>query len=550
MAATLAAYQPVWHAGFIWDDDAHVTENATLRSLNGLRRIWFERGATPQYYPVVHSSFWLEYHLWQLNPLGYHLINILLHALNAVLVWLILRRLGITGAWLAAAIFALHPVHVESVAWVTERKNVLSGFFYLSALLVYLRFCLPDAVELHPRRSYCLALALYACALLCKSVTCSLPVAVLLLLWWKHGRVRWRNDVLPLLGFGVLGLAAGLNTLWMEEHRVGAAGAAYALSMLQRCLIAGRALWFYAAKLVWPQPLIFFYPSWYIDLAAWQQLLFPLGALAVVAILWMRRDAWGRGPLAAVLFFIVTLSPALGFFNIYTFRYAFVADHYQYLASLGLIILFVGGVAFILRRWTLWLRPAGTAVCAALLLTLACVTINQAGIYRDAETLYRATLADNPDCWVCHNNLGVILQKNGDVQDAAGEYEETLRLNPRFAEAHYNLANILSDAGKLPDAIEQYEQALQIDPDYAAAHNNLANALLREGRTDEAIVHLETAMRLKPAMAEAHYNLANVLLNTGKLQDAIEQYEEALRLRPNFPQARNRLAFARSKLTR
>jgi tetratricopeptide (TPR) repeat protein len=549
MVATLAVYQPVWQAGFIWDDDAHVTENTTLRTLDGLRRIWFERGATPQYYPLVHTSFWVEYHLWRLDPFGYHLINVLLQALNAILVWLILRRLGVSGAWLAAAIFALHPVHVESVAWVTERKNVLSGFFYLSALFVYLRFCLPDTAKQNPRRSYWLALALYACALLCKSVTCSLPVAVLLLIWWKRGRVRWRDDAVPLLVFGALGVAAGLNTIWMEQHRVGAGGAAYAFSLVQRWLIAGRALWFYAAKLVWPQPLMFFYRPWHIDPAAWWQFLFPLGALAVVGILWTRRDAWGRGPLAAALFFIVTLAPALGFFNVYPFRYAFVADHYQYLASLGLIALFASGVALVLRRWNLWLRPAGNAVCAALLLPLACMTANQAGIYRDAETLYHATLLDNPDCWVCHNNLGVILQKAGDVPEATGEYEEALRLNPRFAEAHYNMGNILSDAGHLSDAITQYEQALQIDPDYAAAHNNLANALLQEGRTEEAITHLESAVRLKPNMAEAHYNLANVLVGTGRIQDAIEQYEEALRLRPNFPQAQNRLAFARSKRT-
>jgi len=547
IAATFVVYLPVWHAGFIWDDDAHVTQNPTLRSLDGLRRIWFELGATPQYYPLVHTSFWVEYHLWGSEPFAYHLVNVVLHALNAILVWLILRKLRIAGAWLAAMIFALHPVHVESVAWITERKNVLSGVFYLTSLLAYLHFCMPElensSEREQVRKHYWLALVLYMCALLCKSVTCTLPAAVLLLIWWKHGRIRWR-DVAPLLVFFVLGAAVGLTTIWMEQHRVGTEGAVYALSFGQRCLLAGRAFWFYAAKLFWPQNLVFFYPQWKMDTAIWWQYAFPLGVVIVMGVLWIMRNRWGRGPLVAVLFYIVSLAPALGIFSVYPFRYSFVADHFQYLASLGLIALVSAGV-------TIALRNASTqiAVTTPLLVVLGVLSWRRAEAFRNNEALWRDTIAKNPDCWVACNNLGTLLQQSGKPEEALEEYNRALQLNPDFAEAHYNVGNIQSDAGKLEEAIAHYERAVQIDPRYAAAYNNLGNALLKLGKTQDAIARFEQAVQFKPNMVEAHYNLANVLLDEGRIQEAIGQYEQALQINSNFTPARVRLAVARSKLS-
>ncbi len=253
------------HGGFIWDDDDYVQDNPTLRSLAGLGQIWFQPGATRQYYPLVHTTYWLEYRLWGLDPTGYHVVNVILHALSAVVVWRILSRLQVPGAWAAAALFALHPVHVESVAWITERKNALSGAFYLSAAWAYLRY---EAAR-RPRW-YGAALVLFAAALLSKTVTCTLPAALLLVLWWK-GQTPMRRPAVALGPFFVLAVAMSAVTVWMERHSVGAWGPEWDLSLVERGLIAGRALWFYAAKLLVPLDLAFIYLRWAIDATAiWQ----------------------------------------------------------------------------------------------------------------------------------------------------------------------------------------------------------------------------------------------------------------------------------------
>lgn len=245
------AYLPAWHGGFIWDDDAHVTR-PKLRCWEGLFRIWFEPGATQQYYPLVHGTFWLEHWLWGDDPTGYHLVNLALHAGSAFLVALILRRLAVPGAFLAAVVFALHPVHVESVAWITEMKNTLSAVFYLSAMLCYLRFD-----ENRGGRWYAAALGLFLLALLSKTVTATLPAALLVIFWWRRGRLDWRSDVLPLAPFLLLGAVSGLFTAWVERTINGAEGAEFQFSLVERCLIAGRAIWFYLGKLLWPADLIF-----------------------------------------------------------------------------------------------------------------------------------------------------------------------------------------------------------------------------------------------------------------------------------------------------
>ena len=257
--AVAAAYFPALRGGLLWDDDAHLTR-PELRSLSGLGRIWFELGATQQYYPILHTAFWVEHRLWGDATLGYHLINVLLHATAAGLFFLLLRRLAVPGAWLAGLIFALHPVGVESVAWISEQKNTLSTVCYLLAAWAILDF---DSTR--RRRSYLLGLVLFALALLSKSVTATLPAALLVVYWWRRGRLSWRKDILPLLPFFALALAAGLFTAWVERHVLGAEGADYALGFPARCLLAGRVVWFYLGKLLWPANLIFIYPRWEVS---------------------------------------------------------------------------------------------------------------------------------------------------------------------------------------------------------------------------------------------------------------------------------------------
>ena len=528
--AVAIAYQQVWHAGYIWDDDSYVTKNATLRDLHGLWRIWFELAATPQYYPLVHTSFWIEHHLWGLDPLGYHVVNLVLHALGAILLWRVLIRLRIPAAWVAAAIFALHPVEVESVAWITERKNVLSAVFYFAAALIYLRF--EESEERGSRRwqLYVASLFLFVLALLSKTVACSLPAALMLVRWWKTGRLKWR-DVLRLGPFFVVGLGLGLLTAWLEKHQVRAEGEEWALNFGQRCLIAGRALWFYAGKLFFPAKLTFIYPRWDVSAALGWAWLFPAGFVAVVAALWQMRARIGRGPLVAVLFFAGTLFPALGFLNVYPFRYSFVADHFQYLASVGLIALGAAGLSRLPRL-----------IPPILLAVLAVLTWKQVGIYHDLETLWSDTVEKNPQSWMAHNNLGLVLQQKGQQDQAIAHFQRALELDPNKFEIQNNLGYSLSMSSRLPDAIPFLEKALQINPNYAATHYNLGNALLRSGRVAEAIVQLQQAVEIDPNYVPALSNLGSAFLQTGQVDESLAHLEKALQIDPDYKAAHFNMA--------
>jgi tetratricopeptide (TPR) repeat protein len=531
---TLLAYVPAMQGGFIWDDDSYVTENQTLRSLEGLEKIWVQPNSTPQYYPLVFSSFWLEYKLWGLNPTGYHLVNILLHALSALLLYRLLVYLNVPGAWLAAAVFALHPVHVESVAWVAERKNVLSGFFYFSSAFCLFRF-FGLAGEGEKKSNlwwYAAGLLLFACALLSKTVTSTLPAAMLLVLWWKRGSVKGR-ELAALAPFFALGLAMGLATAWLEKHHVGAMGSQWDLSLVESFLVAGHALWFYLGKLVWPRELIFNYPRWQVDASIWWQYLYPAGVVLVVVILWLYRKRLGRGPLVGVLFFCGTLFPALGFLDVYPFRYSYVADHFQYLASVGLIVLLVGLISKAVSRWD---RRITSFLALPVLLLLGWQTWHQGYVYRDVKTLWSDTIKKNPLSWMAHNNLGAVLADEGRVGEALSHYSRALQLNASHPEIHNNLANILVKLGKFHEAETHYLRALQIEPEYVKAHNNLGNLLAAQGRLDEAIAHYSEALRLRPDYAEAHSNLGNVLASQGKFREAVDQYSEALRIKPDNAQ--------------
>ena len=532
LAAALAltvflVYLPVWQGALLWDDERHVTA-PELQSWHGLCRIWCDLKATQQYYPLLHSAFWLECQLWGHNTLGYHLVNILLHVVAAILVAVILRRLAVPGAYLAAAIFALHPVHVESVAWITELKNTLSGVFYLSAALVYLHFDWS-----RKRSTYAGALGLFVLGLLSKTVTATLPAALLVVFWWKRGRLSWRRDVLPLVPFFVVGAIAGLFTAWVERSMGGAEGAEFDFTLVERCLIAGRAIWFYLGKLFWPVDLTFIYPRWHVSQAEAWQYLFPLAALLLIVGLWSVRRRW-RGPLAAMLFFVGTLFPVLGFFNVYPFLFSFVADHFQYLASLGIIALASAGVATLFSRWGLWGRPPAYWVCGLLLFALATRTFVQCWMYADLEYLYETTIERNPDCWMAYNNLGVFFADQGTLDKAIDCYENCIRIHPKFEDAYLNFGVALKRLGRVDHAIDQYRAALAANPDSAKAHMLLGNAYMAKEKFPAAIAEYERALAICPEYADAHFNYGNALAVLGQNDKAIAEYRKALEIRPNL----------------
>ena len=541
--AVFAAYWPALRGGPLWDDDAHLTGPA-LQSLHGLGRIWSEVGATQQYYPVLHTAFWLEHRLWGDATPGYHLLNCLLHASAACLFATALTRLGVvrTWAWFAGLVFALHPVCVESVAWISEQKNTLSAGFYLLAALAYLRWRGEEGAAGAAGRPglYGGATLLFLLALLSKSVTATLPAALLVAQWWRHGRLSWRRDVVPLLPWFALGAAAGLFTAWVERRYIGAQGAAFDLGLVGRCLLAGRAAWFYFGKLLWPAPLVFIYPHWQVSAAAGWQYLFPVAALALAAALWRGRKR-GRAPLAALLFFAGTLFPALGFFNVYPFVFSYVADHFQYLASLGVIALVAaGGGAACAAAWPRSASLAGVAVVGV----LGTLTWRQCRIYRDAATLYRATIASNPAAWLAHNNLGVVLFSSGRIPEAIAEYRETARLRPDYADAYLNLGLALAATGRADEAIVAEETALRLKPDLAKAHGALGAALARRGRLNEAMAQYQEALRFSPDTPETYNDLGIAELAAGRPSEAIASYGTALRLRPGFAEAHNNLGIA------
>jgi tetratricopeptide (TPR) repeat protein len=534
VAIVLACYLPSLQGGFIWDDDANVSENPTIRNLRGLEYIWTKPHANQQYYPLTHTSFWVEYQLWELWPTGFRITNLLLHAAVATLLWGGLRRLCVPGAWVAAAVFALHPVHVETAAWITERKNLLSAVFYLAALLAYLRF-----VDGRRRRSYALALTLFAAALLSKTAVLTLPATLLVLVWWKKGRLR-RADVLPTLPMFALGGAFGAVTWWLERGHVGAAGPEWDLGILERIIVGGRALWFYAVQLAFPFQLNFIYPRWSIDTGAVWQFAFPVAALALVALLWRWRKRFGRGPLAGVLYFALTLAPALGLLDFYFQLYAFVQDHFQYLASMGLIALLVAAAATALERLH---ARAGTVAAAVVLLVLGGLTWQRSAYFTSEEALWTSVLERNPRAWMADINLGLVYHDQDRLDEAAALFRHALESdNPDHDKAHYNLALVLEQQNRFGEAEEQYRQALTLNAEYADAHNNLGNLLTVSGQKRQAIAHYRFAIDAEPFHVTARYNLALRLAEEGQDFEAEKHLQQALRLNPGYLDAADLLA--------
>ena len=554
---TLLAYLPALGNGFVWDDDDYVTANPTLRSLAGLARIWLEPGAVPQYYPLTFTTLWLNYQIGGAAPFGYHLVNILLHATSAVLLWRVLRALSVPGALVAAALFAVHPVHVESVAWATERKNTLSGVLYLGSMLAYLRFAGIGAPRTGPddagwrarlaaegsSATWALALALFLLGLLAKTVVATLPAALVLLLWWKRGRLVSR-DLAWLAPFFVLGGALALVTVRMESGHVGAFGRDWDLSLVERTLIAGRAIWFYLGKLAWPSPLIFFYPRWTIDAGAAWQYLFPLAAAGAAVALWLARARIGVGPLVAWLLFVVTLGPALGFVNVFPMRYSFVADHFQYLASIAPLALAAGAGTIAARRGGPALQRAGIVVAVLAIGACAVLTARQTRVYADLRTLWTDTLAKNPGAWMAHNNLGLLLFGEGRTDEAMAHYRAAIEAKPDDAFARNNLGRALASVGRIEEARVVLVEAVRLEPGNAEAWSNLGNVHAAAGRYDAARDAYERSIAVRPSFADAYGNLGNVLLLTGRREEAIAAYQQALRIDPGFADARRNLAVA------
>ena len=568
IAFVFIAYAQVFRADFIWDDESHLTRNPCVVGPLGLKEIWTTTQAV--YYPLVLTTFWALHKFFGLNPLPYHLLNIFLHVASAILLWRILQILRVRGAWLGAALWALHPVMVQSVAWVTELKNTQSCVFYLLSILFFLKWEDQGAAVARPpeRRTLVLALSLlfFLLATLSKPSVVMLPFVLALCIWWMRGRIRWR-DTLALAPFALISVVASAWTIWEQRFHARAVGPDWTQTFPERLIIAGKAIWFYLGKLVWPHPLIFIYPRWDVDSSKVVAYLPLLVAIAGLVALWFIHAKLGRTLFFAAAYYVVSLFPVLGFFSVFFFRYSFVSDHFQYLASIGPLALTGAGIATLLGRfcetpadfvshpdtvprlgntiasprWRLFLSGG---LCGVLLVSLGFLTWRQTAQYHNLFALYTATLQKNPDCWMAHYNLGIVLSGQGEGDQAIDHYRQAVALRPDYAEAHYNLGRLLVEHGQLNDAIAHYERAAAINPADAEAQNNLGVTLFGIGRTDDAIAHYKKALDIQPHHAEVSCNLANALIAKDDFDGAIAQYKACLAAIPDQEEAQYNLASA------
>ncbi|MFQ5715612.1 MAG: tetratricopeptide repeat protein [Nitrospinales bacterium] len=535
-AAVFAAYYPSFHAGFIWDDDTFFTRNPLMTAPDALRRFWMTAEA-PDYFPLVSTVLWVQRQLWGLDPLGYHLVNIGFHALNGVLFWRILERLAVPWAWWAGLAYALHPVQVESVAWATQIKNVQSTFFYLLAICFYLRH--EARLKL---RDYFLSWFLFLLALLSKTSVVMLPVILVLFHWWKGGLSVGAVLRRTAPFFFLSGILAA-TTLWFQYHNAGARGPEWSLGFLERLVNAGHSAGFYLLKLFAPINLTFVYPRWSFDPSHWTAWLPHLGWTILGVLLFMKRHSWGRPAIFGLGYFLISLFPVLGFFNIYFMLYSFVADHWQYVASQGIIALTVAGLS---RGHEALFGGRVGKTCAAVgmglvVVALAFLTWNQQAIYQNNVVLWQDTLTKNPRAWIAHNSLGNEWELANNLEQAVGHYRQVLRIKPDYAPAEDNLGLALLKLGRAEESESHFRNAIRLDPSLWQAHNNLGMVLARRGRMDEAVRHFEEALKLNPDDAGAHNNLGLILDGYGRYREALEHFRLALSDPANRHQVHNNI---------
>ena len=518
---------------FVWDDRI-LTLSQAVPDWSGLWRLWsgeaYSMDDTPEahYWPLVYTTFWLEHKLWGFAPAGYHIVNVLLHLANTLLVWHLLRRLAVPGAWVVAAVFAVHPLHVESVAWVIERKDVLSGLFYFAAVLAWMRF-----VEQPRRGRYAGALALYVAGLLSKSIVVTLPVALLIWHWWKQGRVT-STDLLRLVPFCAVGLVITVGDLSFSRS-VEPLSLGYSLT--ERTLIAARALWFYAGKLLWPSELAVIYPLWDIRVAdplAWGYLI---AAVALALALWYFRQRLGRGPLAGALFFAVTLLPVLGFVDYGYMEYAFVADRFQYLAGIGFMAVVIGAASYsVCLLPSMWQKGA-LGAAAVVIVVMGLLTWQQASIWRNKETLWRHVVTLNPQARNAHLSLSKALYRQERYAEALEAARVAVEQRPDYYNTHATLGAILNALGRFEEAETHLRRAITLHLQGWYAHLHLGDALYKQSRYEEALAATRVAVEQRPNYYKTHADLGLVLSALGRFEEAETYLRRALVLNPQAQDA-------------
>lgn len=547
-------------SGFVWDDDKFLHDNPLIEAANGLHRFWFTT-QPPDYFPVTSSMLWLEWRLWEEDATGYHVVNVLIHIASSLLLWRILERLKIPGAWFAALVFGIHPVNVESVAWITERKNTLPMLWGLASLLTYVNWRERNAWQTpDPNRKqtgnrlYGLSLALFLLALLSKTSVVMLPVVMLAITWWKTGRIARRDIYRSAPFFGIAGILSAV-TVWYQYNRAIGEFVVRDDSFLSRTVIAGRAVWFYLYKSLLPLDLRFVYPRWEADtgnpLSYVPVLMIPLVAL----VLWkLRPRAWARACLVALGTYGAMLLPVLGFFDIFFMMYSLVADHWQYSAIPAVIVLAVAGAATGFRRWESKRihGPRIGRIVATLVAAIFCVlSWRQQAMYKDEETLYQAIIARDPTVWMAQNNLGAWLYERDRKDEALSQWHLTIRLKHDHPEAHNNIGRVLNERGIYDKALWWCSRALDFRPNWGPVHWNVARLLTKTGGDPNlAAYHFLQGLDKNPNDKDANYDLAVIFGQQGNFTEAEKYFSRAVQLAPDWAAAHHGLSAVLMQMNR
>jgi protein O-mannosyl-transferase len=558
---TCLVYLPSINGGFLLDDKELITRNDLVRAPDGLFRFWCTTDPL-DYWPVTNSAFWIEWRLWGDNPSGYHALNLTLHIVESLLVWIILRKLSFPGAIAAALVFAVHPVNVESVAWISSLKNLLAMLFALLSALWYLRShggpwererrenggpwdreqdahretanrsSHPSSLIPHPSSFYWLSLAAFLLAMLSKGSVATLPLIILAIAWWL--RPLGTRDLVRIAPFFAIAAIFVVLNVWFQTH--GSQTVIRNADFLDRLLGAGGVVWFYLYKGLWPVDLLFVYPQWHVDAANLLWWLPLLSAFIVTLVLWITiilrhsRDTLARPLLFAWVVFCAALVPAMGFADVGFMKNSLVADRYQHIAIIAPIALAAAAFSVWFGQLRAALRRPAALIVAAAVAVLALLAWRQSSLYRDQITLCRATLQKNPDSWLLHNNLGNAFHAIGREDLAIEQYKLSLQLMDDAPQILNNLGNALDETGNPEQGIEYLKRSLELQPDYPSALYNMGNAMMHIARYDEAIGYYQKALRLKPDYAEPYINSGNALAHLGRFQEAIDQYNRAIKI--------------------
>jgi len=529
--AVFLVYSPVWRAGYIWDDDFYLTANPVIVGPLGLKEIWTTKAA--DICPLTLTSFWVEHELWGLNPLPYHLVTVLLHGLGAVVLWRVLRQLHIPGAWLGAALWALHPVLVESVAWIVEMKNTQSTFFYLLSILFFTKWLkgTGPGEKSSGRWNYGLTLLFAGLAIASKSSTVILPLVLCLCAWWIQGRWEWRTVVKvgPIL---LMSFAACMLSLWTEKMH----DSLWIRSWTERVITAGDAIWFYVGKLLWPCPLLAIYPRWTMDSGQLLSYVPLLAAMIALVVFWFYRKTWARPWFFCSVYFVVALAPVLGLVDHGYSRFSLVADHFQNLASMAPLAFAGAGIVWSVHRFQPGNLLLQMTLGAALLLLLGALSWQRTWVFRNQETLWNDTLAKDPNCAFGYGMLGAVRLSEGKKTEAFADFQKAIELNPNYAEAHNNLGTLFLQEGQLDEAISQYQKATQLTSNFSEAYRNLGLALTQKGQPNEAMSAYQKALEIDPRQPEVHYSLGALFYQKGQVDEAMNEYRKALEIDPNNPE--------------